>query len=196
MHIEYEATFPNIEINDARERLKKAGGVLVRPDFLQKRVVLDMPKGNEVEGGFVRVRDEGDKITLTLKVVDGSKISDQKEEMVTVSNFDSTVLILKGIGCLPRAYEESRRELWNVDGVDVTIDTWPFLGSIVEVEGKSEDQVKAVSEKLNFNWSDAKFCTIGALYVEKYGMGPVDIAKKNGGMIKLVFEGDNPFLNL
>jgi len=37
MAIEYEATFPNIDKDEIRERLKKAGAVLIHAEVLQKR---------------------------------------------------------------------------------------------------------------------------------------------------------------
>jgi len=201
MKIEYEATFAKgIDKEDMREKLKGVGADLVRPEFLQKRVVFDFPgeKDREIREtggyGFLRVRDEGDKTTLTLKIFDGKKISDQKETEVVVSDFDETVAICHGIGCVARTSEESKRELWKFDETEVTIDTWPFLGSIVEVEGKSEEAVKAASEKLGFDWSEAKFCSIGLLYREKFGLGPVDLAKKTGQMTNLSFSGQNPFI--
>lgn len=194
MKIEYEATFLDIDKEEISGRLKKVGAKLVKPEFLQKRRVFDFPQGKEVKGGFVRVRDESDKVTLTVKIVDGNKITDQKETEIVVNNFDDTVSILETIGCRSMTYEESRRELWRVDDTDITIDTWPFLGVIVEVEGKSEEAVQIVAEKLGFNWQDAKFCTIGTLYKEKFGMGPIDLFRKTGQITELKFEGKNPFV--
>jgi adenylate cyclase class 2 len=195
MKIEYEATFPDIKKDDARKFLTQANATLIRPEFLQKRIVMELPKGHEVKGGFVRVRDEGDKITLTYKFVGGQKIEDQKEVLVVVDDFDTTVELLSSIGCTAQAYEESKRELWSCDGVEITIDDWPFLFSYIEVEGKSEGEVKRVSEKLGLKWENAKFCTAGTLYKEKYGFGPVDLAKKTGRMVSLAFNGPNPFVH-
>ena len=196
MNIEYEATFVDIDKDTMREKLKEVGAKLIRPEFMQKRVVFDLPKGHEMEGGFVRVRDEGDKVTFTLKVVDGKNIEDQKEIITEVKDFDNTVALLKAIGCPPMAYEETRRELWNFENADITIDDWPHLGVILEVEGKSEEDVKRISETLGFDYSKARFCTSGKLYVEKYGYGPVTLAKKTGKFTELTFEGKNPFLDL
>lgn len=78
MDIEYEATFPEVKKDVIRKKLLEAGAVLVRPEFLQKRVVFHMPVGHEIPGGWVRVRDEGDKITMSLKVIDGSHIENQR----------------------------------------------------------------------------------------------------------------------
>ncbi len=194
MKIEYEATFPHIEKDDIRTRLEKAGATLVRPEFFQKRIVLDMPKGHEIYGGFVRVRDEGDKITLTFKIVGSENILDQRESQVTVNDFNTAVELLKAIGCVPQAYEESKRELWTMESGEVTIDEWPFLEPLTEIEGKSEEHVKTISEKLGFVWSEARFCTAGTLYKEKYGHGPADLFKKTGTFITVSFGGKNPFL--
>ncbi len=142
------------------------------------------------------MRDEGNRITLTFKIIDGSKITDQKESEVVVSDFDAAVSIITGIGCVPRAYEESTRELWECDGVSITIDGWPFLGTILELEAGSEAEVKTVAEKLGYLWKDAKFCAVGEFYVEKYGLGPMDLAKKTGKLTRLAFAEENPFLKI
>jgi len=79
MQIEYEATFPNINKNKVRQKLKQAGAKLVRPEFLQKRVTFNLPKGYSKNHSWLRVRDEGDKVTMSYKLIDGDKIENQKE---------------------------------------------------------------------------------------------------------------------
>jgi len=191
MAIEYEATFVNINKNDIRTRLKKAGAKLIKPEFLQKRVVFFLPKGHEIEGGWLRVRDEGDKVTMSLKVVTGGKIENQKEFCLKIDNFNEAVNLLEQIGCRSKAYQESRREIWEIDGVEITIDEWPFLEPLVEVEGKSEASVKSVSKKLGFNYKDAVFCSADFLYSKKYGISKNVI---NDLTPRLVFGDKNPFL--
>jgi hypothetical protein len=39
MNIEYEATFTNVNKEKVREILKDKGGELIRPEFLQKRML-------------------------------------------------------------------------------------------------------------------------------------------------------------
>lgn len=190
MQIEYEATFTNIDKDKMRKRLKDAGASLERSEFLQKRVVFDFPKGHEVKGGWARVRDEGDKITMSIKIVDGNNITDQKETCIIVDDFKQGVLLLKTIGCEEKAYQESKRELWKLDGVEVTIDEWPFLEPFVEVEGEREEAVRQVSEKLGFGWGSAKFCAVGTLYSEKYNISEERI---NNGTSKILFNMENPF---
>lgn len=190
METEYEATFLNINKNEMRKRLTKAGAKLLRPEFLQKRIPFHLPKEKRSNAKFIRVRDEGDKITLTYKHFTGEKIEDQKEISVDVNDFENTVKILKLIGCKPKPYQETKRELWKLGGVEITIDEWPFLEPFVEVEGKSEKAVKKVSEKLGFDYSKALFCSAGKIYQMKYGFWPDDL--KN--LKRLVFNMKNPFL--
>lgn len=191
MHIEYEATFPHIEIEDVRSRLLASGAVLVRPMFLQKRAVFFLPKGHEVEGGWLRVRDEGDKITMSFKVVDGETIRNQKEICLTVDSFSEACDMLIGIGCTQKAYQETRRELWTLDGVAITIDEWPSLSPFVEVEGESESVVKNVSECIGFLYADARFCHVGTLYGEEYGFHE---SVFNDDTPLLTFGMENPFV--
>jgi len=193
MKIEYEATFPNVDKDEIRERLKKAGAALERPEFLQKRIPLNLPPGNEIPGGFLRVRDEGDKITMTLKIVDGEKISDQKEIILTVDSFDEAVNFLRALGCTDKSYQETKREIWQLDGVEIMIDEWPFLEPLVEIEGLSEDAVKKVSEKLGFDYAKAMFCTVDKIYAKQYN---IPISRINKGTPKLTFNMKNPFENL
>jgi len=190
MDIEYEATFANINKDKIRSKLFEAGASLIRKEFLQKRVVFNLPKGNGINGGWLRVRDEGDRITMSLKVVDGDKIHNQKETQLTVDSFQEARNFLVNIGCEEKAYQESKRELWRLDGVDITIDEWPFLEPFVEVESKSEEQVKNVSEKIGFDYSQAKFCSVDTLYNEKYN---VSIDQINNHTPKILFEMNNPF---
>lgn len=192
MKIEYEATFTNINKDEVRERFLQAGATLVRPEYLQKRIPFYLPKEKHRDDAWLRVRDEGDKITLSLKVIDGDKIEDQKEICLEINNFEDAVELLKAIGCEPKSYQETKRELWKLDGVDITIDEWPFLEPFVEVEGDSEEVVKKVSEKLGFNYADALFCAVGKLYQMKYGISPDGI----NGFKKLVFDMENPFVKM
>lgn len=190
MEIEYEATFCNINKDEIRNKLKKVGAKLIKPEFMQKRVVFNIPKGHEIRGGWLRVRDEGDKITMSLKVVDGDKIHNQKEICLEVGDFSDAILLLQSIGCEKKAYQESMREIWMIDGVEIMIDEWPFLEPYVEIEGKSEKSVKDISKKLGFDYKKALFCSVAKLYNMKYGISEDFI---NNKIPEIKFDGKNPF---
>lgn len=191
MNIEYEATFEKVDKDEVRARLRAAGATLVRPEFLQKRVVFNLPSGHEIPGGWLRVRNEGDKTTMSLKVVNGDRIEDQKEICLKVDDFDAAVQLLAMVGADRKAYQETKRELWALNGVDVTIDEWPFLEPFVEVEGKGEAEVRAVSEKIGFDYATALFCSVDTLYARKYGFEE-DVFNNHSSLV--VFDMDNPFV--
>lgn len=190
MDTEYEATFRKIDKKEFRKTLQKAGATLSREEFLQKRVVMNLPTGHEIKGGWLRIRDEGNKTTLTLKVVDGENIENQKEISLKIDNFEKAEELLASIGCNKTAYQESKRELWLLDEVEITIDEWPFLDPYIEIEGKSEKAVRSAAEKLGLNFSEALFCSIDKLYSLQYGFS-VDVINKQTPELK--FGENNPF---
>lgn len=191
MDIEYEATFPNVDKDEVRRKLKDTGAKLIKPEFLQRRVVFHLPSGHEIKGGWLRVRDEGDKITMSLKIVIGGRIENQKEICLKVDSFDSAINFLVSVGCRQKAYQESKREIWQIDGVEVTIDEWPFLEPYVEIEGASEKTVKSVSKKLGFDYKEAIFDSVDYLYNKKYGVSKRVI---NDLTPRIVFGEKNPFV--
>lgn len=190
MEIEYEATFPNINKEQIRQKLKQVGANLIKPEFLQKRVVFDFPKGHEIKGGWLRVRDESDRIVVTLKLIDGDKIEDVKEINLKVDDYDNAIELFDMLGCERKAFQESRREIWKLEGAEICLDEWPFLEPFVEVEAKSEEVVKLVSERLGFNYSEAVFGAVDILYANKYGITKKQINEQTP---EIIFEGKNPF---
>lgn len=193
MTTEYEATFVNIEREAFVEALKGTGATLTHPEAMQRRVTLELPVEKRDANTWLRVRDEGDSITtLTLKSVDGKTITGQKEILVKVDDFDGTVALLESIGCEKKSFQESKRELWKLDGVDITIDTWPFLDPYVEVEGPSEAAVKDTVEKLGLNYDEAIFDTVNEIYKRKYGKTLDELDKEV--LRNFTFTIPNPFI--
>ncbi|MFH0713364.1 MAG: CYTH domain-containing protein [Candidatus Micrarchaeota archaeon] len=193
MDIEFEATFTNIDKEEMRKKLTNAKATLVKPEFLQKRSGFHLPKHNEIKDGWLRVRDEGNKITMSLKIVDGDKITDQKEICLTIDNMKNAELLLQMIGCEKKAFQESKRELWKFKDTEVTIDEWPFLEPFLEVEGKSEKSVKDACAALGLDYSKALFCAVDELYARKYNISKNTI---NNDTPEIKFNGRNPFVNI
>lgn len=192
MKIEYEAKFLNIDKDKIREKLREVGARRIKPEFLQKRFNFHLPGNLREDKTWLRVRNEGDKTTLSLKKVDGKKIHNQKELCIEISDFETGIKILESIGCEVRMYQETKRETWQIDEVEITIDTWPFLEPFIEIESNSEARVKDVAEKLGMNYKTAVFGPVGKVYKMKYGIGPSFYEGKNQ---KLTFKNENPFLN-
>lgn len=193
MKTEFEATFMITSKEEMRKVLASKKATLVKKEYMQKRAILDLPKGHEIEHGWVRVRDEADKITLALKVVhNNTSIENQKEIQLKVDSFDVAVELMTLTGCVKRSYQENLRERWELDGVEITIDEWPFIEPYIEIEGDSEQAVKVVAETLGFKYEDAYFGSVDGLYSKKYGITEDQV---NNETPKIVFDMENPFLN-
>ena len=167
MKTEYEAKFLNVNIEAVRNRLKELGAELEKPMRLMRRVTIDnveMKKKN----AFVRVRDEGDRTTVTYKQFDALSADGAKEHEVVVNDFEEAVALLAAAGLPQGSFQESKRETWKHGDVEVMIDEWPWLSPYIEVESTSVEQVKDFSEKLGFNWDDAVFGDVMAAYRAEY----------------------------
>lgn len=192
MKIEYEATFPNVDKEEIRKKLSDLGAELVKKEVLMRRSVFYLPNKKSLDSEWLRVRDEGDKITLSLKGLEGGKIEGQKEICLVVDNQENAENFLECLGCEKKAYQETKREIWHLDNVEICIDEWPFLEPFVEIEGDSEGDVKKVSEKLGFNWEDAIFESVDYQYNKKYGISRETCCDN---FPRITFD-ENPFENL
>ena len=170
MKTELEVKFAHINIEAIRQALKQAGAVCKQPMRLMKRALIEEPH-HQAEHAFIRVRDEGDRVTLTFKRradPDALKIDSVKELEVEVSDFEATVAIFSEAGWKYKTFQESKRETWEFDGVEVVIDEWPWLKPYIEIEGESESDIRAAAEALGLDWTDAIFGHIDALYEMQY----------------------------
>jgi adenylate cyclase class 2 len=62
-------------------------------------------------------------------------------------------------------YQENYREEWKLGEVTLDIDTWPGLSTYVEVEGPSEDAVRAAAEVLGFDFAHASYGSVDEVYL-------------------------------
>lgn len=168
MNREIEAKFTDIDIDNIRKRLKSIGAACEQPLRLMRRAVFHNPLLVEKDA-FVRVRDEGDKVTMTYKQFDdASSIHGVRELEVEVSSFKDAILILEQTGLSNDTYQETRRETWVLDDVEVAIDEWPWINPFVEIEGPSGKAVRSVAERLGFNWNEAVFGGVASVYARSY----------------------------
>lgn len=179
MNLEIEATFLEIDKAELRAKLEAIGAQLVRPEILMRRVVFDVSKH-----AFARVRDEGDRIMLTYKNHHDNTLTGTEEINVEVSDYDATIAILKACGLHAKSDEDSYREFWKLNDVEIDIDTWPWIPSYVEIEGPSPEKVQAVATKLGFDMKDAIIGSVDEVYKLYYDVTSDDI---NFGLSEIKF---------
>lgn len=176
MQTEIEAKFLDINTDSIRAALKENRAVFAHSERLMKRKVFDYPnKKLERIGGWIRVRDEGDKITLAYKRLIDRTIEGTKEISVIVDNFDATCDLLIAVGFDCKSYQETKREKWMLDGVEVTIDTWPWIPAFVELEGESEARLKDIAFKLGLDFTTALYGSVEIAYQAYYNVTEKEI---------------------
>lgn len=167
MNTEIEVKFVNINHDDIRDRLKLIGAKLEQPMRLMQRVTIDSSEMRS-KNAFLRVRNQGDKITLTYKQFDELSISGAKEIEIIVNNFDETIKLLAAAGLPHGSFQETKRETWKLGSTEIVLDIWPWLHPYIEIEGQSEHEVKSVASLLNLDWSEAVFGDVMEAYRIQY----------------------------
>ncbi len=173
MKKEIEAKFINVNKEEIRKKLKSLGGKLIKPETLMLNRTFDFPNAMTEEGIYkwIRVRDEGNKITMTLKLMTNwEKIDGVNEVEITVDDFYNACEFLITMGFVDTNESEKYREIWDFNKAEVVIDTWPGLEPLIEIEADSEEKVMETAEKLGFDYSKAVFGSADLVYERVYNL--------------------------
>jgi adenylate cyclase class 2 len=118
MDTEFEARFLDIDTDAVRDKLAGQGAVCVMPRTLTRRIVF---KNKDIaeRGGWLRLRDEGRRVTMTYKQTtsDVSAIDTTLEAEIQVNDFQAAKALLEAMGFEALRYQENYREEWKLDGV-------------------------------------------------------------------------------
>lgn len=82
--------------------------------------------------------------------------------------FEKACKFFDTIGIVTKSYQETKREKWRYKGVEVTIDTWPWVPTFVELEGSTEDVVREVASELGFDWGTVMHGSVEPIYQMHY----------------------------
>ncbi len=167
MQTEIEAKFPDIDTEQLRKLLREVGAMCVQPERLMKRINFNGPTG---DNAWLRVRDEGDRVTMTYKRTFERTLHGTKEIEVIVDDFARAVELLEAMGLSGKALQETKRETWEWKDCSLTIDTWPWIPSFMEIEGPTEEVVREVAAALGFDWNDALFGSVENVYQRHYAI--------------------------
>ncbi|MCK9871874.1 CYTH domain-containing protein [Nocardiopsis dassonvillei] len=166
---EFEARFLAIDTDAITGRLRERGATCTMPRTLMRRVVL---KNQDISdrGGWLRLREQGDRTMLTYKQVndaDGaSGIDGILEAEVEVADFHAAQHLLEAMGFAALRYQENYREEWQLDGVTYDLDTWPDLPTYLEIEGPGEEAVRAAAAMLDLDYATATFGSVDEVYLK------------------------------
>jgi len=169
MQTEIEAKWLDIDKGELRAKLKNIGAELVQPERMMVRSVYDFAdKSLEAKQGWVRVRDEADKVTLSYKQLNDCTLHGTKEVSVKVDDYQNTCSLLQSIGLQQKSFQETKRESWRFNEVEIEIDTWPWIPSFVEIEANNENDLREVAKKLELDYSEALHGSVETAYIAIY----------------------------
>jgi adenylate cyclase class 2 len=167
MKTEIEVKFLAVDHDDIRAKLAAIGATLETPMRLMRRVTIDSGAMKQKDA-FLRVRDEGNKVTMTYKQFDALSVDGAKEIEIEVSHFQDTVDLLAAAGLVQGSFQETRRETWKLRDTEILLDEWPWLKPYIEIEGESEAILRGVAAQLSLDWDDAVFGDVMVAYRAEY----------------------------
>ena len=171
MQTEVEAKFLNVNHDQLRKKLKELGAVCERPITSMRRQNFDYQDSRlEKKGGWIRVRNEGDKVTLAYKQLNDRTLHGTAEVNVVVNNFDATVEFLLAIGMKRTSYQETKRESWRLGDVEIELDEWPWIKPFVEIEAPTEEKLKKIAKDLDLDWKQVLHGSVEIAYTTEYDM--------------------------
>lgn len=167
MHTEYEVRVLEIDKENFEKKLEKLGAKKVADYNYRRRIYNFTP---ETPKKWIRLRTDGNKTTLTIKKLENLEIDGTREMEIEVSNFDETDKMLNELGYKSHTYQENKRTRYLLNGVEIDIDSWPYIPTYVEIEGKSVEEVEKTIDLLEVDKSKVTSIDVQGVFKEFYNI--------------------------
>ena len=155
MALETEAKIRVADLKPLRARLAQLGA---RPQGEQLEVNIYFDTAEErlsKADKALRLRCIGQKSVLTYKGPQGQSRYKQRQEIqTTVDDPQATRALLEQLGFCQSLLFEKRRESWLLNRCRVELDSLPLIGTFIEVEGPSEQDITRILEQLQLDKED------------------------------------------
>jgi adenylate cyclase class 2 len=185
--VEWEQRFADVDVKSLVKVLKKLGGrpaggqelfsvqffQLPQTSTFKDGSVAQVMEGRHVSG-FGRVRQEGSRVSLTIKKfieINGKKMAEESE--VKVDNFADACNLLLAAGFRRQQFQEKLRQTWKVPAMgikEVVIDVYPGLNAYVEIECDTEAAMDEATKALGLDPARALTGTTDDIYAAEYGI--------------------------
>ena len=163
-HTEYEGRVLDINKEAVRRKLAGCGAELIAKKDYRRYVFNTIPA---IKDRWVRLRTDAHKNKLTVMEMTSATVVGVLVWETAVDDFETTLAMLEKIGLKPKGYQENRRELYMLDGAKLSIDEWPGLKPLLEIEGHSKDEVYAMLNRLDLDSSQFTANSISQIYLDE-----------------------------
>lgn len=153
MQQEYETKVLEINVVDIEKKLQECWARLSKDTTLMKRWVFDIESHSEGKWKWIRLRQIGNKSTITYKNRNWNDIWATEEIETEVQDFDKMATILKQLQWNVMAYQENKRKVYLLNDIEFCIDSWPMIPPYLEIESSSKEKVH---EWLELLWLEGK----------------------------------------
>ena len=172
MHTEYEVRVLDINKDELIKKLESLGAEKIA-DFDYKRRIYNFNPATDNK--WIRLRTDGTKTTLTIKKLENLEIDGTKEMEIAVSNFEETNNMLNELGYHSHTYQENKRTRYTLNGVELDIDSWPYIPTYLEIEGKDEQAVRDMIKLLGVEESKVTSIDVQGVFKKFYNIDISDV---------------------
>lgn len=172
MHTEFEARVLDINKELVIKKLEELGAEKIAEFDYKRRVYNFNPP---TDHKWIRLRTDGNKTTLTIKKIENLSIDGTKEMEIEVSNFEETNRMLEELGYRSHTYQENKRIRYVLNDVELDIDSWPYIPTYLEIEGKSEEAVKSMINLLEVDKEKVTSLDVQGVFKEFYNIDIADV---------------------
>jgi len=162
MSLEIERRFYTFDRAVIEQKIKDLGGVR-KGMFKFQQLVFIPPAGYSL----LRLRDEGHRVTFTLKRKTEGGYEEENE--VIVNNFQEMQTILEKMGQKKKYLLQKIREIYDIENSELVFDHYPGLPGYMEIESPTEAEMFSLANKLGL-LKDEEQVEAGELYRYHYGI--------------------------
>jgi adenylate cyclase class IV len=161
---EYEYRFNNYNKKEIITKLKDNNAKYFGTFKFRVMVFIDSINSEK----YIRVRDEGHRITMTVK----NNLTDKFpiENEVIINDFDEGINILFAVGCKKKYYYEKYREIWHYKNSEIIFDMNPGIPELMEVESSTKKELDILCKKLELNINNYQGFSNNQIYLDLFGI--------------------------
>ncbi len=160
---EIEAKILGINVDEIAKKIESLGGK--KKEIFYKIYSYKLDDGSSAIE-HARLRDDGEKITLTYKKKYKETLTGTQEIEFEVLDFDKAAdFMAKIIPEKKKYYQERKRWLYEIGDVEICIDFWPKIKPFLEIESNSTDKIIEMMKKLGIEKESFENPDITTIYL-------------------------------